>query len=123
MQDSIYDQDRPPAALVSSDDVVGTAVHSRNGTEIGSIDHVMIDKVSGKIAYAVMGFGGFLGIGEDYHPIPWGALEYDTSLGGFVTDITEEQLQGAPTRSGDWTRDRDWERATYSHYGVPFYWV
>lgn len=123
MQDSTFEQDRPAAARVSSDAVVGTAVHSRNGTDFGCIDHVMIDKVSGKIAYVVMGFGGFLGIGEDYHPVPWGALEYDTTLGGFVTDITQDQLQGAPARPSDLTRDRDWERATCSHYGVPFYWV
>ena len=90
-----------PAALVSSDDVVGTPVHARDGTEVGHIDHVMIDMVTGKIAYAVMAFGGVLGFGEEQHPVPW----------------------GAPARSPDWTRDRDWERAAYDHYGVPFYWV
>lgn len=112
-----------PAALVSSADVVGTAIYARDGTHVGSVDHVMIDKVSGKIAYAVMTFGGVLGIGEEHYPVPWAALGYDTALGGFVTDITEEQLQGAPARSPDWTTDRDWERATYDHYGVPFYWI
>jgi len=56
-------------SLVSSDDVNGTEVYSREGTQIGSIDHPMIDKQSGKVVYAVMDFGGFLGIGEDYHPV------------------------------------------------------
>lgn len=122
MQD-ISERTDSPSALVSSSDVVGTAVFSRDGDHIGSIDHVMIDKVSGKIAYAVMSFGGVLGIGEEHYPVPWGALSYDVSQGGFVTDITEEQLQGAPSRKTDWTTDRDWERATYDHYGVPFYWI
>ena len=122
MQDS-HQTGSSPAALVSSDDVVGTPVHARDGTEVGHIDHVMIDKVTGKIAYAVMAFGGVLGFGEEQHPVPWGALHYDTTLGGFVTDITAEQLTGAPARSPDWTRDRDWDRAAYDHYGVPFYWV
>ena len=111
-----------PAALVSSSDVVGTSVYSRDGTHLGSIDHVMIDKVSGKIAYAVMAFGGVLGIGEEHYPVPWPKLEYSLPQGGYVTDITAEQLQAAPARTSDWTSDRNWERATYDHYGVPFYW-
>ena len=63
----------------------------------------MIEKISGKVTYAVMSFGGFLGIGEDEHTIPWNKLEYDTGLGGYRTDITEEQLRGAPT----FYRERD----------------
>jgi PRC-barrel domain protein len=55
----------------------------------------MIDKRSGKVAYAVVSFGGFLGMGEDYYPMPWSKLDYDTSLGGYRVDITEDQLKGA----------------------------
>lgn len=59
------------STMISSDKVNGTAVYSRTGEQIGTIDHLTIDKATGKVAYAVMGFGGFLGIGEDHHPIPW----------------------------------------------------
>lgn len=109
--------------LVSSSDVNGTAVYSRDGTHIGSIDHLMIDKQSGKVAYAVMGFGGFLGMGEEHHPIPWDKLHYDTGKDGFVTDITEAQVKGAPERHEGWHRDRDWEQRTHDHYGATTYWI
>ena len=81
------------ASMVSSNDVNGTSVYGGDGNQIGHIDHLMIDKKSGNVAYAVMGFGGILGIGED--PIPWNALRYDITRDGFVTDITESQSQGA----------------------------
>jgi sporulation protein YlmC with PRC-barrel domain len=60
--------------LISSDKVEGTAVYNRQGEKLGSIHSVMIDKSSGKVAYAVMSFGGFLGIGDRYHPLPWNAV-------------------------------------------------
>lgn len=109
--------------LVSSDDVNGTDVYGRDGAHIGAIDHLMIDKASGKVAYAVMGFGGFLGIGEDHHPIPWNKLTYEPAQGGFVTDLTEAEVEGAPERHDTWYADRDWERRTHEHYGVPMYWI
>lgn len=111
------------ASLVSSADVDGTEVYGRDGSHIGSIDHLMIDKQSGKVAYAVMGFGGFLGLGEDHHPIPWGRLNYDTAKGGFVTDVTEEEVSGAPRESDNWYADRDWERRAHDHYGATGYWL
>ncbi len=109
--------------LVSSRDVSGTQVFNPAGEHVGDIDHLMIDKESGKVAYAVMGFGGLFGLGEDYYPIPWDALSYGTAQGGFVTDITKEQLQGAPERHDDWHRDRKWEKSTFDHFGVPYYWI
>lgn len=123
MQDDTFNSSESPSALVSSTDVVGTSVYSQSGDHIGSIDSVMIDKVSGKIAYAVMAFGGVLGIGADHYPVPWGKLRYSVTEGGFVTDLTAEQLEGAPARRDNWTTDREWERDTYTYYGVPFYWV
>lgn len=111
------------SSMISSDKVNGTAVYSRAGEHVGTIDHLTIDKESGKVAYAVMGFGGFLGLGEDHHPIPWGKLSYDTSRNGYVTDITREELEGAPERNDDWYRDRDWEQRTHDYYRVPNYWV
>ena len=112
--------------LIESDRVEGTTVYDPNGNSIGSIKRLMIEKISGKVAYAVMGFGGFLGMGEDEHTIPWNKLTYDTSLGGYRTDITEEQLRGAPTFYRD--RDYDWsgrrrETELHDYWRSTYYWV
>ena len=82
--------------LIESDRVEGTTVYDPGGNNIGSIKRLMIEKVSGRVAYAVMSFGGFLGLGAEEHAVPWKKLTYDTSLGGYRTDITEQQLRGAP---------------------------
>jgi sporulation protein YlmC with PRC-barrel domain len=111
--------------LIESDRVEGTTVYDANGNSIGSIKRLMIEKISGKVAYAVMSFGGFLGMGGEEYTIPWTKLHYDTSLGGYHTDITEEQVRGAPTfyreEGYDWL-DRTKERGLADHYGVPYYW-
>src|SRR5438309_5058360 len=78
--------------LIGSDKVEGTAVYGADRTKVGSIERVMIDKMSGKVSYAVLSFGGFLGIGDDHYPLPWQSLKYDTSLGGYLVGITESQL-------------------------------
>ena len=82
--------------LISADKVEGTAVYDRAGNRLGTIETVMIDKISGRVAFAVMSFGGFLGLGENHHPLPWSVLTYDTTKGGYVVDLTREQLEGAP---------------------------
>jgi sporulation protein YlmC with PRC-barrel domain len=115
--------ERSGSTMVSSREVNGTEVYSPTGDHLGQIDHLMIDKQSGQIAYAVMSFGGFLGIGEGEHPVPWKKLTYDTDLGGFVTDITQEQLTGAPAWGDNWYDDRDYQRRNYDYYGVAPYWV
>jgi len=111
--------------LIESDRVEGTTVYDPSGTNIGSIKRLMIEKVSGKVAYAIMSFGGFLGMGEDEHTIPWSKLTYDTSRGGYRTDITEEQLRGAPTftrdQDYDWS-NRDRERELHDYWRTPTYW-
>ena len=111
--------------LIESDRVEGTAVCDANGRHIGSIKRLMIEKVSGKVAYAVMTFGGFLGMGEHEHMVPWNALTYDTSLGGYRTNINEEQLRGAPAyaRESDheWT-DRNREKELHDYYRARYYW-
>lgn len=111
------------STMVSSSDVNGTEVYSPTGDHLGEIDHLMIDKTSGQIAYAVMTFGGFLGMGAGEHPVPWKKLSYDTSLGGFVTDITQAQLTGAPAWGDAWYDDRDYQRRSYDYYGVSPYWL
>src|SRR5271156_1017841 len=86
--------ERETTNLISSDKVAGTYVYNTGGEEIGSIHDVMIDKKSGNVAYAIMSFGGFLGIGNDYHPLPWSVLRYDTRLGGYVVNLDGAQLGG-----------------------------
>lgn len=112
--------------LIESDRVEGTTVYDLRGNDLGSIKRLMIEKMSGKVAYAVMSFGGFLGMGEEEHTIPWNKLTYDTSLGGYRTDISEDELRGAPTfyREGDeynWN-DRDRERELHDYWRAPYYW-
>src|SRR5437764_14801348 len=82
--------------LISSDKVDGTTVYTRNGDNIGSINHLMIDKVSGQVEYVVMSTGGFLGIGESYSPVPWDSLVYDVNIGGDVIDADRARLEQAP---------------------------
>ena len=116
---------RETAGLIASDKVEGTAVYRSNGDRIGTIDRVMIDKLSGKVAYAVMGFGGFLGIGDDHYPVPWSLLTYNPQLGGYEVNISDAQLRGAPRFSSgeSWDAfDRDRETALYSYYGATPYW-
>ena len=110
--------------LIGSDKVEGTTVYGRDGNSVGEIQRVMIDKLSGKVAYAVMSFGGFMGIGEDYYPVPWSTLTYDTSLGGYRTNITREQLDRAPrySDSTSWNWNRENDRKVYDYYRTPPYW-
>jgi sporulation protein YlmC with PRC-barrel domain len=84
-------------SLISASKVQGTNVYNTDGDSLGEVYDVMIDKQSGKVAYAIMSFGGFLGVGEDYHPLPWNTLKYDTRQGGYVVGLTREQLESAPT--------------------------
>ena len=85
---------RETAGLIGSDKVEGTYVYDAHGQHIGSIERVMIDKRSGQVAYAVLSFGGFLGIGSDYYPIPWDSLKYDTSLGGTAPPSPSSSSKG-----------------------------
>jgi hypothetical protein len=112
----------PDHHFISSEDVEGTEVYDAKGTKIGEIDHLIIDKLSGRVGYAVMSFGGFLGLGHSHYPIPWLALSYDKSLGGFRTNVNEKQLKDAPAFSDDSWESRDWETQTHRHYGARGYW-
>jgi hypothetical protein len=95
--------------LISSQKVDGTAVYNRNGDRLGTVDHLMIDKFTGRVEYSVMSFGGFLGIGESYHPLPWRVLTYDTQLGGYLVDVDRARLERAPRYTAsnmpEWNRD------------------
>jgi hypothetical protein len=114
---------RETAGLIGSDKVEGTAVYGADGNKIGSIERVMIEKVGGKVSYAVLSFGGFLGLGDDHYPLPWQSLIYNTELGGYQVAITNDDLANAPRYSGtdgwNWD-DRSRARAVNDYYGVPF---
>lgn len=88
-------------ALIAADKVQGTNVYNPAGQLLGAIRDVMLDKRRGQVAYAVMSFGGFLGIGEKLHPLPWHLLTYDETKGGYVIDIDRTTLQGAPAHAVD----------------------
>lgn len=117
---------RESGNLIGSDKVEGTAVYSPGDEKIGTIERVMIDKPSGKVAYAVLSFGGFLGIGDDHYPIPWAKLTYDESIGGYRTDVVKADLEDAPRFASDddfeWN-DRQRAMDVYTYYGVPPYWI
>lgn len=109
--------------LIASDKVEGTAVFDRDGNGLGTVAGVMIDKFTGKVAYVVMSFGGFLGIGERYHPLPWRILDYDPRRGGFVIDVTRERMERAPSYEAavsPWS-DPAFGRSVYDYYSIPWY--
>ena len=114
-------QTRETGTLIGSDKVEGTNVYRSNGDKVGQIERVMIDKRSGQVAYAVMSFGGFLGIGEDYYPLPWSLLTYNERLGGYEVNVTENQLRSAPKYGAgqmwDWS-DTKRQQGVYDYYAV-----
>jgi hypothetical protein len=121
-QSALDTSTRETYSLIGSDKVEGTAVYRSNGEKFGRIERVMIDKVNGKVAYAVMSFGGFMGFGEDYYPLPWSLLTYNPRLEGYEVNISEQQLKGAPKYSAHETWD--WARRgklVDDYYNVPPY--
>ena len=111
-------------SLIAAEKVEGTNVYNRQGEKLGTVDDIMIDKVSGKAIYAVMSFGGFLGMGEKIHPLPWSTLKYDERKGGYVVDLDKTMLEKAPTydRTDDFVWTPDYGRRVDQYYNVPTYW-
>lgn len=114
-----------PHALIASDRVEGTAVRRPNGDKVGTIQRVMIDKISGNVAYAVLSFGGFLGLGEKHLPIPWSRLKFDTIMQSYQVDISDDELKSAPSYAAD--KDFDWgdrsrETQLHDYYKARPYW-
>jgi PRC-barrel domain len=111
--------------LIASDRVEGTPVRRAKGGKIGTVQRLMIDKVSGNVAYAVLTFGGFLGFGQKHFPIPWARLKYDLGLEAYIVDLTDEELSRAPAYEADeefdWG-DRSQEIVIHRYYKTPQYW-
>ena len=116
---------REQGNLIGSDKVEGTAVYGADKQKIGSIERVMIDKISGKVSYAVLSFGGFLGIGANLVPLPWTRMTFSRELDAYQLDITDEELRRAPSfldnADFDWG-DRALEEDVHRYFGVPPYW-
>ena len=112
------DDRRETTTLSGRDKVEGTAVYGADGATIGSVQRVMLDKMNGNVRYAVISFGGFLGMGEDYYPLPWSNLKYDTKLGGYRVGVTEQSLKGAPkfNRGDDWNWNDSQHEAQISQF-------
>ena len=114
--------DDTAGSLIAASKVTGTSVYDTAGEKLGSIYDVMINKSSGRTAYAIMSFGGFLGVGNSYHPLPWQHLTYDEQQGGYVVDIDRNRMEGAPSYAeGDTTvwDDPAYGRHVDEYYGRP----
>lgn len=112
--------------LIAADKVAGTAVYGANRDKMGDVKSVMINKRSGKVEYAVLSIGGFLGMGTKFHPVPWSKLDYNTDLGGYHLNMTADQMKGAPAMdsSDDYAGGypRESETEVYDFYGEKPYW-
>lgn len=108
--------------LIASNKVEGTSVYNPEGDKLGSIYNFMVDKRGGRVEYAVLQFGGFLGLGSDYYPLPWNVLTYDTDKGGYLVDLDKAKLENAPRYAPDQEPafDRNYGRTVYDYYGFTY---
>jgi hypothetical protein len=116
---------RKTHSLVASDRVEGTAVRRSNGQKIGTIERLMIDKLSGNVAYAILSFGGILGMGQKHLPVPWSRMQYSPFLEAYEINLTDEELGKAPSYAAD--KDFDWgnrarEEEIHDYYKARTYW-
>jgi sporulation protein YlmC with PRC-barrel domain len=105
--------------------VLGTNVKDKSGQKIGEIEDVVLDKQSNNIMFAVVSFGGFLGAGEKYHPIPWSVLDYDETESAYTVPYTKDQLKAAPAGSvSELVREGGVavREQAYTYYKAPRYW-
>lgn len=116
---------RETPELIAADKAQGTTVYNTKGEKLGTVERLMIHKITGKVAYAAMSFGGFLGIGDRHHPLPWAVLRYDTDKGGYVVNLDKKTLEGAPTIGASDTdfnwNDPVWNRRVHDYYKTPLY--
>jgi sporulation protein YlmC with PRC-barrel domain len=111
--------------VLSCSTLIGDKVINERGEDLGKIDEIMIDMENGRIAYAVLSFGGFLGMGDKLFAIPWDVMKLDTDRKAFVLDVPQDRLENAPGFDKDnWPErpDRQWMTDVYTHYGSEPYW-
>lgn len=110
--------------MIASDRVEGTTVYDHQGERLGKISNFMVDKRSGQVRYAVLSFGGFLGIGHNHYPLPWSMLAYDTDRGGYVVELDKAVLERAPSYDNGQRPDYDenYGRNVYQYYGLIYPW-
>ena len=118
---------RETKELIAADKVEGTAVYGANRDKMGDVKSIMLNKRTGRVEYAVLSIGGFLGLGTNLHPVPWSKLTYNTDLDGFLVNLTADQLKDAPTFS-NWdsfmlNSNRDREAEVYKYYDETPYWA
>ena len=111
--------------LIAAEKVKGTNVYNQAGDKLGSVEDIMIDKVSGRAIYAVMSFGGFLGMDQKHHPLPWATLKYNEQKGGYVVNLDKKQLEGAPNydRGSEFKWTPDYGRKVDKYYDATSYWT
>ncbi len=109
--------------LIAASKVKGTNVYNLAGEKLGSVEDIMIDKATGRSIYAVMSFGGFLGMAEKHHPLPWATLKYDTQKGGYLVNLDKNMLDNAPNfdRSAPFNWTPEYGRKVDSYYKTPSY--
>jgi hypothetical protein len=109
------------AGLIASDRVEGTAVYNRQGEKLGSIQNFMVNKLTGKVEYANLSFGGLFGLGTSLHPLPWSVLDYVPEQNGYVVDLDKDMLEKAPRyeRDNEPAFDSSYNRGVNDYYGVP----
>jgi sporulation protein YlmC with PRC-barrel domain len=109
-------------SAIRASKVIGTSVKDNAGERLGEVKDVVLDKQSNSILFGVVSFGGVLGVGEKYHPVPWAALDYDETEGAYVINLTKEQLKAAPADSiEELTRDdgQAYAERAYTFYKIP----
>lgn len=111
-------------SAIRASKVIGTNVYNTSGEKIGKVEDVVLDKQSNNILFAVVGFGGFLGMNEKFHPLPWSTLDYEKQREGYVVNATKEQLQAAPADGIDQLTKGDgtMRDEIYDYYKAPRYW-
>ncbi|NMN06551.1 MULTISPECIES: PRC-barrel domain-containing protein [unclassified Novosphingobium] len=120
MAESIATQET--GSLIASNKVEGTAVYGADGERLGSVYNFMVNKRTGQVEYAVLQFGGVLGFGSDYYPLPWNTLNYDTSQGGYVVNLDRDTLENGPHygATAEPLHDPEYGRQVHSHYGLSY---
>ncbi len=114
-----------PGRVLAAGVLAGESVRNRAGDDLGTIEEIMLDLEAGRVAYAVLSFGGFLGIGDKLFAVPWEALELNTAEREFILDVDKQTLQNAPGFDKEhWPdmADETWGSQVHAHYGTEPYW-